>query len=449
MVSLWGALGYDGSKTELIVSQLKKKGNELLNIGDEKVIERLNKYVDTALKTEENVLVYLDYSAKRTDTEKYAKYMLVKTGIRDLDGNDLYVSTHRGKINDWSGAYVGKLDDLIDNVEKYEEDLHNKHQERLEMYRNYREAVNNGIMEEGSFSTGDDNNSSMQNRTVQEYSDIWSKLIEVNEVKSIINIMLDSASWNNDSGKHIMIDYIKSIVKIISANIESDVWMKQYTKYTERKDKNNENQNVKTIMFNSGLIADDYEDIVLIADMVQSKSGTEIQRVRLAGSKTNLELLGFSKEQIEDIPKRIFKRNDEVMEFKGTISDIDIGDRDRMRHVIEERNFRLGTNAEGMSNRELTRRVTDSLKIGLRMNEIYSGFIVPSYNIKSNKMQYMFPLYLSDNIKLHEPDAAMIVGKIRKQQYYTIETVIYIHDAYMDAMTVNPYIGSVWLRRNM
>ena len=61
------------------------------------------------------------------------------------------------------------------------------------MYRNYREAVNNGIMEEGSFSTGDDNNSSMQNRTVQEYSDIWSKLIEVNEVKSIINIMLDSA----------------------------------------------------------------------------------------------------------------------------------------------------------------------------------------------------------------------------------------------------------------
>lgn len=83
------------------------------------------------------------------------------------------------------------------------------------------------------------------------------------------------------------------------------------------------------------------------------------------------------------------------------------------------------------------------------MNEIYSGFIVPSYNIKSNKMQYMFPLYLSDNIKLHEPDAAMIVGKIRKQQYYTIETVIYIHDAYMDAMTVNPYIGSVWLRRNM
>lgn len=271
MVSLWGALGYDGSKTELIVSQLKKKGNELLNIGDEKVIERLNKYVDTALKTEENVLVYLDYSAKRTDTEKYAKYMLVKTGIRDLDGNDLYVSTHRGKINDWSGAYVGKLDDLIDNVEKYEEDLHNKHQERLEMYRNYREAVNNGIMEEGSFSTGDDNNSSMQNRTVQEYSDIWSKLIEVNEVKSIINIMLDSASWNNDSGKHIMIDYIKSIVKIISANIESDVWMKQYTKYTERKDKNNENQNVKTIMFNSGLIADDYEDIVLIADMVQSK----------------------------------------------------------------------------------------------------------------------------------------------------------------------------------
>ena len=179
-----------------------------------------------------------------------------------------------------------------------------------------------------------------------------------------------------------------------------------------------------------------------MGDIVNNDSEIFVNNIEMRPGKAKQELLGF--DTTLTTPPILFR--DECGDPKIDVEKFDFDDRQRNLHCINDRSERIPEEVRQMSTEELLRKLADSIKISINMQNAYGRFFVPFYSPKHNTVQLLVPLYLTDTVKLDNPTAAIILGQ--EGSYYVPETILPLDEALKNALVLNRYQNNLWLRRD-
>ena len=114
----------------------------------------------------------------------------------------------------------------------------------------------------------------------------------------------------------------------------------------------------------------------------------------------------------------------------------------RLNHIIGERRIRFPTEYCETPSDILCEKVKAAIGKALRISERDYKYIVPMYNLKMHKIQYLMPLYLNKSIE-DSPELVIVVGE--SNGFYIVYTILTTDDAYDNArLLCRP--DSTWLK---
>lgn len=381
---------------------------------DEISLDHINKYHETI----ENGIIYVSNEGNIVDRNSVANYMWVDTGYKTCDGDSIYASFFRGKI-DFEGCYVGTKQTLLKYIEEYVG-------KRIKAREEIRKELENDILKTDNVEFGgkaDFLNNAQTNKAFGNNLfciDLYGKLaIKENWAKE----------KTGEGDKNRIVAYLDVIISKIRNNIRLN---------------NNKgyiiNRDCNKVVFNSGLLDKFLLDIYLMCEV---KKDTKLTNIKLVGNKADLVDLKFDISDLKSMPApiKLYKERKELL-FEGDITDFNLEDRARLHHVINERKYRFPKNMQNMATDILTDKIINSVETALKMNERDYTYIVPMYNIKFDCIQYMIPLRLERSIQ-EVPELVIIISK--ENGFYSIMTILDIDDAYDDARVLGMLKNS-WLK---
>lgn len=194
------------------------------------------------------------------------------------------------------------------------------------------------------------------------------------------------------------------------------------------------NEDGSKIAYNTGLIDIYGTDIYVMVDNTGSSSKRSIVH-----SKSEMKQEGFKQTQIDPIQ---FYDNREELLFVADREDFDLEDVNRLQHVLDERRDRFPEEAKKVGTDVLFTKLRSSIEFNLRMIARNPYWAAPFYNVKSNEIQHLLPLYVTGSFS-DAPDLAMVIGK--GAYYYEVRTVLPLDKAYANA-TCLAAPPSPWLK---
>lgn len=197
-------------------------------------------------------------------------------------------------------------------------------------------------------------------------------------------------------------------------------------------------------IINTGLI-DVFNNDIYIVDMQLDKENIRDKELVISSDKSWMVSLGFEKELLRKMPSPVTFHN-EISEliFSGDIDEFDLSNKKRLDHIITERRDRFPEKCQDMSKEALGNLLVKSIQRAVRMSKRDYKFILPMYNIKYSKIQYLIPFYLDESSNAM-PELAIIAGE--RNGFYCAFTIISLEDAYENARTISSPNGS-WLSNN-
>lgn len=132
--------------------------------------------------------------------------------------------------------------------------------------------------------------------------------------------------------------------------------------------------------------------------------------------------------------------------FDASIDDFDLEDTSRLEHLVDiTRKSRLPHKYQNMSPVDMANSVRYSIEISLKKLVTDYKHIVPMYNIKNDKIQYLIPLSLEREYA-EIPEVALIVTKHYVTGFYVVATLIDIAAAYTNARVISASTSN-WLEK--
>ena len=439
-------------------------------------------------ETAETGLLYLDEKGIALDgvtkaDEKKAKYKLVPIGYTDrFTTNEICASFMKGGFA-WEGIFVGTVDKLIERI------MHN-FEERIGRItpREKSSAMKfrgNFILK--GFGLGEimKNNKNTQYAPgfscrvklvsqVEPDAKIADVISEENKNK-LINIQTPLGVRQNATENKVEIPVIKertvARTENRSRNIYDDVFDRLLIKENWKASSKNRlsfyvksllekiaceqgrNESVKgngytlsesreKCIFNTGLI-DIYNNDVYLIDLNNNEPDFFKKEIIMAGSKASATAHGFNKADVLSMPKPIkFYSDKKDLVFDGCIEEFDLEDNSKLNHIIQERRSRFPLGCQTIPSDVLCEKVKSAVSKAVRLSERDYRYIVPMYNLKLHRIQYLMPLHLETSIE-DSPELVIVVGE--NNGFYCVYTILTTDDAYDNArLLCRP--DSNWLR---
>ncbi len=409
MCKLFSYLEYDQCKTEEIKTYLDKFCKSKAP-----TIEELNKRV------EKGEVEYYDENVTAVTEIDAAKYMILDTNVpmyRNGKASTVCVSIVKRGLT-WTGGRVGPKDEMIEH------------------FKNYEYSKTNNYMAKNSEMTMLQAAAAGDKEALESYEKMRNeRLVKITiPDKTVDDIRADlldkSGFWSADRVKYCISTLTQMVRKVLH---ENDILTKENGVIL--------NADGTKVIFNSGFIGQNLAPICLVGEVVHKDDDVFVNNLTIRPGKAKLEAMNFSVDEME--PPMVYR--EKFVDLRLDLDRFDFDDRDRNLHCIDDRKERISEKAEGMSTRELTRRLADSIEIAINMENAYGDFIVPFFYIEDNEIQLFAPLYLSDAVKLDQPDAAIIIGE--ENGYYVPKTILGLKEAYKNAIVLNRCRDNIWLGR--
>jgi hypothetical protein len=206
--------------------------------------------------------------------------------------------------------------------------------------------------------------------------------------------------------------------------------------------------NGKYVAFNTNLLSKFYNDVIIYgeANCCDDINMLKIYKPRIVkNGRRELFDLGFDIEghrKMEDFiePPCYFKDVSEVV-FNATWI-VDTDNEEKLEHTVLERSFRWPARYQDAPLHKKVKELKDGIEHAVIMARRNYKYIVPSYHARENKLQFLMPIFLEDDVR--RPAAVIILSKHEEGQFYTPETALTFEQAYKDArLIVKP--ESSWL----
>lgn len=189
----------------------------------------------------------------------------------------------------------------------------------------------------------------------------------------------------------------------------------------------------KKCVFNTGLI-DIYNNDIYILDSSNDEKRFGSKILSIVESKASLVGSGFAREHLINMPRPIkFYDNKSSLVLDASIDDIDLSDGARLNHIIKERIDRFPDKYRDMPIDVISGMIKTAIDKAIQQSDRDYKYIVPMYNIKMNKIQYLAPLYLESSIS-DVPELAVVIGS--NSGFYYVYTVLSIDTAYDNARLI-------------
>lgn len=336
-------------------------------------------------------------------TERRAGYKVVYLGYKDNEGNQICGSFVRVKGN-WKGIYVNTLGNIIKSIrDRYIRRFGSMNSKDIEDVEYY---INNAVIEEV------ENSDNFRNNKFSLYDEVYNRL-------------LIKEKWRATSRNRLS-TYIRSLCeKVANEQKKTDSLIGNGYVLSEDREK---------CLFNTGLI-DKFNNDIYLADLSNKESNYYKKTIVIVDSKTFLMKRGFIRDTIVNMPKPIkFYKDKSELIFDGTIDDFDLGDSNRLKHIINERRDRFPAKYKDTPCDVLYNSIETAVSKALQLSERDYKYIVPMYNLTLDKIQYLMPLHLEESIE-NTPDLVMVVGE--SNGFYYVYTIISVDDAYDNARLIS------------
>lgn len=327
----------------------------------------------------------------------FAGYKLLRLPIHDNYGNNLFVSLYRTG-DEFKGYFVGTYDFLLKKIK-----------DKAAEY----------------YADEDTCKSDSENRFFFVISDL-------------LNRLLSNEYWRDKDGSFDrLVSYLYAVFKRCIKTRSSSLANTLTLLYTIDK---------KRVCFNTKLI-DKYGNFLYLAcDDAEDSDNIRMNNIDILVSKSDFIKQGFPT-SIFPAAVSFFESLDDVV-FKGTLKDFDLNDTNRLDHMVEDsRKTRLPERYRNITNVDFANCVKYSVEMALKLLVTDYRHIVPMYNVRSNNIQFMLPLYL-DCKYAETPDIALIVDKDEDSGLYVVKTMIPIEAAYVNSRTLSASTAN-WLERGM
>jgi len=136
---------------------------------------------------------------------------------------------------------------------------------------------------------------------------------------------------------------------------------------------------------------------------------------------------GYTDISLNDVKPVQFYNDSNDLLFKGDIDSFDLDDSQHFQHMLEDRQNRLPESLREKNVMELATRFKSSIEYALKMKEMDYNYIVPSYGIERDCIQFLIPFYdefAPDKI----PSGVIVTNKIGKK--WVLNTILNLSDAY-------------------
>lgn len=410
-------------------------------VDTEKVIEDLKARlggieIDTDIIEESarNGVLYLDKYAEPfisadEEVESKAKYKLIDIGYTTDEGMRLAGSFSKSASGDWLGIFIGTpyalirklrrrlglpLEVNIPGINKREFTISGEGLvEILANNLNKNKDYISKLLDAGAINTAeelDDNKNSLG---------VYKLNVE-RILPQIYDMLLMKENWESN-GYIRLYKYLKSIhEKVAYEQTLTDAFVGNGYVLSDNKEK---------CLINTGLI-DKYSNDIFVID--ECNDGVfDAKNLVLVRSKSFILTQGFSLGNIKVLPKpiRFYKDKSELI-FDSSIEEFDLGNTDRLEHIVNERRNRFPEKYRDLPTNVLCDKIKSAVIMALRISERDYKYIQPMYNIKSHKIQYLIPVHLDKSIE-EAPEIVLIAGKTN--ELYCVMTLLSTEDAYNNA----------------
>jgi len=136
---------------------------------------------------------------------------------------------------------------------------------------------------------------------------------------------------------------------------------------------------------------------------------------------------GYINTTLNNIKPIQFYTNPSDLIFRGDIDSFDLDDSQHFQHMLEDRNNRLPDSLRDKTVMELATRFKSSIEYALKMKEMDYNYIVPSYGIARDCVQFLIPFYdefAPDKL----PSGVIVTNKIGEK--WVLNTILNLSDAY-------------------
>ena len=356
----------------------------------------------------------------------------------------LYIGfNYNSKTNSYSGVYIGDLNTIYtrnfdpnnqNNISN--EHGFNKNIKTKSYFKNYgQEEITN------------DNNHSELKLFYNEKNHLREKHIipyKHNELKNIVdNIhedIFNIEEWGDteEERKYKILKYLIYFDEAIINKFNNKTLDKKCFMVLTSKDNN------EYLLVNSKLL-NKYAEWIYILYQIKSKIDKTTNKVikDIYGIYYLSTLLDISKKNIDISqlpikalsPVKFYNDKSELI-FDGELEDFKLEISSyNFSHIIEERRERLPQIIKNSSITEISYKIKNSIENAIKMSKADYNYIIPIYNIQSDKIQYMLPLRCTFEFD-EQIETVLIIKKVPNDEY-TLATVLNIEDAFETARLLN------------
>lgn len=108
---------------------------------------------------------------------------------------------------------------------------------------------------------------------------------------------------------------------------------------------------------------------------------------------------------------------------------MNLDDTFHLKHIIDERKDRLPESLKSKSPVEIYMFLKMSIEYAVKMSKLDFNFILPSYSLANNEVQFLIPFY--EKIGEEEPSCVIVVSKMNNR--WILKTILTIDIAYNNA----------------
>ena len=250
-------------------------------------------------------------------------------------------------------------------------------------------------------------------------------------VTNLYDMLMDKEYWKQGD------DAVSSLRQYLNATV-SKCLEAEYKQYVIAR-----NEDLSRMCFNTRLV-DKYGNFIYLS--VKSDDGfNRYSDPEIIVSKSDFVKAGFT----DDRPGVVSYFSDlHDVVFQGAITEFDLEDTSKLDHMREaSRKQRLPEAYQDISAVDMSECIKFSVQEAMRRRLTDYSYFVPMYNISLKCIQFLIPLKLQrDYSELAE--VALIIGKDRRTSFYTVNTLIDVELAYINARTISSSVAS-WLERAM
>lgn len=401
---------------------------EELNIDDIKTFQTFYKAVTGELCDVEGlkkscqdgttVPIMLSNKLARVNTRKESTYVIIPTGGKDSQNNEVYISMRK--------SFIGYNGHIVDNVQNILYKLWTLEGKSAKYKKNI-ESLSRKLCKkpqavDEDMKAEEDNDVSLPETDIDmlDEADVENTVATREDIYTALKSQLCINNWATDEG-------FKRFIRILGTRV-LDYIDEGKTDYYLR------NESTGALALNTGLLDKFGRSIHVLyykTDMYNYRP------VKIVESKRLLISEGFS---VEDTNKELKPITFDTTTLSINIDDYDIN-YNSLEHCIEERRERFPESVQNISSMTLAQKLKQELDIGLNIHRCSGTYAKSIYKAKTRQTQWLLPLHINTNIG-ENPELVMVIAK--RDSFYVVRTVLPYTDCISDWIRASNLYESLW-----